>query len=231
MVIVRKLNKEDVKICRIGKNAKTFLASNAFTLAEVLITLSIIGIVAALTIPTLINNIQNQQWKTAYRKAYSDLCQAVLSAKNNNDFVYMDGANPGPVRTNFDAIKSYFKVIKSCENSVSEGCWIDTCTTITDCCPAGDGNSYAFVDNSGRFWNHYRSTGFAYLRFVVDTNGANPPNSYGRDKWYFPIITSTGTTHIGTPNSVGIYPDIIAPTGSGCRLGNCYYTSYLTNAQ
>ena len=37
----------------------------AFTLAEVLITLGIIGVVAALTIPTLINNYQTKSWNTA----------------------------------------------------------------------------------------------------------------------------------------------------------------------
>ena len=37
----------------------------AFTLAEVLITLGIIGVVAALTIPTLINNYQTKSWATA----------------------------------------------------------------------------------------------------------------------------------------------------------------------
>ena len=36
-----------------------------FTLAEVLITLAIIGIVAALTIPTLVQNYQERAWNTA----------------------------------------------------------------------------------------------------------------------------------------------------------------------
>ena len=36
-----------------------------FTLAEVLITLAIIGVVAAITIPTLMVEINNKQWTTA----------------------------------------------------------------------------------------------------------------------------------------------------------------------
>ena len=36
-----------------------------FTLAEVLITLGIIGVVAALTIPTLVVDINAKQWSTA----------------------------------------------------------------------------------------------------------------------------------------------------------------------
>ena len=49
-----------------------------FTLAEVLITLGIIGVVAAMTIPTLVSNTQGAQFKTAYKKALSSLNQAVL---------------------------------------------------------------------------------------------------------------------------------------------------------
>ena len=44
-----------------------------FTLAEVLITLGIIGVVAAMTIPTLISNTNGAQFKTAYKKALSTL--------------------------------------------------------------------------------------------------------------------------------------------------------------
>ena len=49
-----------------------------FTLAEVLITLGIIGVVAAMTIPTLISNTNGAQFKTAYKKALSTLNQAVI---------------------------------------------------------------------------------------------------------------------------------------------------------
>ena len=48
-----------------------------FTLAEVLITLGIIGVVAAMTMPTLINSTQGAQYKAAYKKALSALSQAV----------------------------------------------------------------------------------------------------------------------------------------------------------
>ncbi len=48
-----------------------------FTLAEVLITLGIIGVVAAMTMPTLINSTQGAQYKAAYKKALSAISQAV----------------------------------------------------------------------------------------------------------------------------------------------------------
>ena len=49
----------------------------AFTLAEVLITLGIIGIVSAMTIPTLINNYQKKVTVTRLQQTYSMLNQAL----------------------------------------------------------------------------------------------------------------------------------------------------------
>ncbi|MDO5438215.1 MAG: type II secretion system protein, partial [bacterium] len=49
----------------------------AFTLAEVLITLAIIGVVAAVSIPSVISNSQQQEFKTGLRKAVSVLNSAI----------------------------------------------------------------------------------------------------------------------------------------------------------
>lgn len=48
----------------------------AFTLAEVLITLGIIGVVAAMTIPTLITNVKGARIRTQFKKSISTLNQA-----------------------------------------------------------------------------------------------------------------------------------------------------------
>ncbi len=52
-----------------------------FTLAEVLITLGIIGVVAALTLPALIQNYQKKATATSVKKAYSELNQVIQMAK------------------------------------------------------------------------------------------------------------------------------------------------------
>lgn len=51
--------------------------NKAFTLAEVLITLGIIGIVAAMTLPGVINNSRSKQLETAFKKNYSSISQAL----------------------------------------------------------------------------------------------------------------------------------------------------------
>ncbi len=55
----------------------------AFTLAEVLITLGIIGIVAAMTLPTLVQKYKEKQRVTQLKKAYSILNQAFTMAVND----------------------------------------------------------------------------------------------------------------------------------------------------
>lgn len=53
------------------------MKAKAFTLAEVLITLAIIGVVAAIAIPSVISNTQQQEFKTGLKKAVSVLNSAI----------------------------------------------------------------------------------------------------------------------------------------------------------
>ena len=62
-----------------------------FTLAEVLITLAIIGVVAALTIPSVIVRTQQQEFKTAAKKAHSVLSQAVQLTEVKDGYTFADG--------------------------------------------------------------------------------------------------------------------------------------------
>ncbi len=58
----------------------------AFTLAEVLITLGIIGVVAAMTIPNLIANTNGAKFRSGFKKAISTLNQAGLMAQAQYDY-------------------------------------------------------------------------------------------------------------------------------------------------
>ena len=72
---IRRISKENEQgILRYAQNDKKC----AFTLAEVLITLGIIGIIAAMTIPQLIKNYQAKVLETGFKKAYSNLSKAYL---------------------------------------------------------------------------------------------------------------------------------------------------------
>ena len=92
--------------------------NNGFTLAEVLITLAIIGIVAALTIPTLVQNYQERAWNTAsqvFEKKLEEALkvmntQASLAGyKTTEDFVH--------------ALSKHMKITKVCKSDNITSCF------------------------------------------------------------------------------------------------------------
>lgn len=86
--------------------------NNAFTLAEVLITLGIIGIVAALTLPSLVNNVNGRQYEAALKKNYSVIQQAfaLYTAETGTTLKGKDI----PPRQLKPMILKYFKVLHDC---------------------------------------------------------------------------------------------------------------------
>ena len=94
---------------------KSSTCSIAFTLAEVLITLGIIGIVAALTLPALITRNQNKALETSLKKNYSALQQA-LDMYQAHHGERLIPSNIG--RFAFKGlIQPYFKVVIDCGNN------------------------------------------------------------------------------------------------------------------
>lgn len=173
---------------------KTFTTSTnkkGFTLAEVLITLGIIGVVAAITIPSLMQNIQDKQFKEAAKTAFSKASQAVQQMRLDNGSSldgYLDFEKFKPV------FMQYFKVAQDCN-------WQD-CVPPTNLAPD---NSYIyktlanslpdlwfikygqFITADGMFWAITNSNSSATY-ITVDVNGyMKGPNVYGRDVFQFQI--------------------------------------------
>ncbi|MBP3924316.1 type II secretion system protein [bacterium] len=84
----------------------------AFTLAEVLITLGIIGVVAAMTLPTIVNNIRHKELETSFKKAYSSISQALKLYEAQNGTPLLPGDIP--TRKLKGMIMPYFKTVKDC---------------------------------------------------------------------------------------------------------------------
>ena len=215
--------------------------SSAFTLAEVLITLGIIGVVAAMTIPTLMKTFQDMQYKTAYKKAYSILSQAFMKATSDGDIGDLTGGNSSiGGEANFQALKKQFAIAKDCNNNNLSECWDTTGETFRS--DVITSNIPAFIDNSGFAWKlrAFDSSGLAPA-VLVDTNGSKKPNKYGQDR--FPIAyygTSGSWSSInGIPVKMAPYPsDILDSVGSGttdptgCLSADthpCYYLKWLYN--
>ena len=90
----------------------------AFTLAEILITLAVIGIVAALTLPGLIQNHNEKAWSTA-----KDLWEKKLTETVRR--MNIDGVMTGHESTEdfMNTFKNYMKVIKTCDNNDINKCY------------------------------------------------------------------------------------------------------------
>jgi prepilin-type N-terminal cleavage/methylation domain-containing protein len=67
---------KDVKKCYLGGGVNP-ARSNAFTLAEVLITLGIIGVVAAITMPTVVHKLRNRILEAQFKSSYAKVTQAI----------------------------------------------------------------------------------------------------------------------------------------------------------
>ncbi len=128
----------------------------AFTLAEVLITLAIIGIVAAVTIPTLINNYQKKLWTSQFLENVSTLSQGmkvlIVNAGCTDSGLICTGLFPtGNVDDKYyenldNAMKKVFKVTKTCMNDD------------TSCAYDVQGLNYTFTDKKSKLglniWNY-----------------------------------------------------------------------------
>lgn len=174
-----------------------------FTLAEVLITLGIIGVVASLTIPILQNKSEEQQQKTAYKKAYSMAYQAVNKA--NGEYLYTgqpSSENPNIRRDNFKVFMSQFKTVKKCENNNNSACWNNTGEKFQNFWPIASG--LAFIDSSGMSWSMISDNTNSV---IVDTNGLKPPNQYGKDRFALSLRTQNNSLTEGIPVKIQPYQD------------------------
>lgn len=195
----------------------------AFTLSEILLVLSVIGVIAALTIPTLISNIQDQQFKTGYRKVFSLASQVINMANINNELEFAGGdCGYSANRNNFNAMKAKFNVLKECGLSYQD-CWDTTGEKYHNTMPTS--GSTAFIDASGVAWVSLQDCG----AFIVDLNAQKPPNKYGRDR--FPFYWESLMVGGNVPTKPVLYGDYQSPSTHACPSGSCWYTSWITGAK
>lgn len=167
-----------------------------FTLAEVLITLGIIGVVAAMTIPTLIHRIQAIKLRSQFLKSYSTLKQ--ISKLMQADGLTGDANEYPPHATyNFmNTIRPYFTNGTSCGNAglACFGKYINgDYTTMTK---GKYGAIYArmaegsiLLPNGTIFFIKNQFPIGTRIWVSVDINGYNsPPNRAGYDLFFFQLM-------------------------------------------
>ncbi len=87
----RACNQERGLACRAldfaqGKPCSVALLGLAFTMAEILLSLTIIGVVAAITLPSLTGNINERTWNTQRKALYARFSQAIALMPALNGF-------------------------------------------------------------------------------------------------------------------------------------------------
>lgn len=99
----------------------------AFTLAEVLIALGIIGIVASLTLPAIIQKQNEKATVTALKKFYSSISQAFTFANleygTPDNWYAIDMTQAERSMIVADNLTKFMKISKNCHNN--SGCFYD----------------------------------------------------------------------------------------------------------
>ncbi len=88
------------------------LKSRGFTLAEALITLVIIGVIAALTIPAILVNTEQHEYKSALKKALSALNQVIelnVALEGYGPIEVESGGSITTMETNEDSLYNFFR--------------------------------------------------------------------------------------------------------------------------
>ncbi len=186
-------------------------------MAEVLITLGIIGIVASMTIPTLMAKNQKSEAYTALQKAFSVISSATAQMREDN------GGSMADLATDTlgfaDVLKTYLHVIKSCTTAETmKDCYLPSTSTITGLSGqtfSGEPNlissapklvtsdGFVFIVNSflpqcdGVLYKKNDNNEFCSQIFV-DINGTKKPNTVSKDIFVFSINKFNTTPYIDT---------------------------------
>jgi prepilin-type N-terminal cleavage/methylation domain-containing protein len=187
--------------------------NTGFTLAEVLITLLIIGVVASLVIPNLINDSQNEELSVLLKKNYSAFADAARLMMIDNG-----GNLAGKFAGSSDMLNQFGQYItftKKC-NVNAQGCYFEGNNSWKILSGGGGwfsfSNYYSAVTNQGASLRmaladteceHDRGAGSLAEHtcgwMTIDVNGFKAPNIMGRDLFTF-WITKTGVYPNGIPN-------------------------------
>lgn len=177
------------------------MSQKGFTLAEVLLTLTIIGVVAALTIPSVIANTEHNRFKAAWKKTFLSFDQATKLLMQENN-----GSLAGVIANSTQMQRVYANVLsvkRSCANSTETygNCWFKISGTDIRSKRRDQtlesgwyGNGSILINSSIVLFQHHRTNCNGYVTWgagqsppnicgiiFVDVNGFSPPNVEGDD--------------------------------------------------
>lgn len=198
---------------------------SGFTLAEVLITLVIVGVIAALTIPTVISTYRKSVVESRLKASFSNLSNAVnRSVVDNGSIVLWDYSD----YENFTN-KYILPYVKNAKGNCVQQYVLNT-------------PSCNFYLADGTIWN-ISQKGTKFMQVMVDVNGDAKPNKNGHDRFYFHIFPTAKSIYNAGDGDVahnvegpGVYYDGYGIAGStlinspyrGCS-NDCSYGSCMAH--
>ena len=173
-----------------------------FTLAEVLITLGIIGIIAALTLPAILAKTEKLETIARLKKAYSVLSQGIKQSEIDNGDIstWPIGEQISDMNEYFNKYwKPYYKGPKICQKAtdcgyVSNYPWNNLSGNRLEWQLLSGNSRILFILADGTFIFSPRNTYLegddlyqTALFFYVDINGPKKPNVLGKDVFIFTL--------------------------------------------
>ena len=167
-----------------------------FTLAEVLITLGIVGVIAVLTVPSVMQDYKNKLYATQLKKVYLDISNAMQQVMNDEhvDKFYLTKVtieDPENIKYFLSNYFTYSKLAKctqysNCQNSLSSKNYKYENISGEEI-PSGLFGPYGIKTKYGAIIVMHHTTGTHELYIDVDVNGEAAPNIAGRDAFTFKI--------------------------------------------
>ncbi|MDD3149711.1 MAG: prepilin-type N-terminal cleavage/methylation domain-containing protein [Candidatus Gastranaerophilales bacterium] len=173
-----------------------------FTLAETLIVIAIIGIIASIVTPMLFGTTSDAELKSKWKKIYGDLSQATQLVMHNNGGSISGAFTDGNSFRN--AYSNHFNIIKFCKISDAEGCWkphgewyfLNGTTGAIN-----DTNRPGLIINNGSFIVFYfvsntcNNSTSSCGAIIIDVNGSKKPNMVGKDIFYTRLFNNVLTPY------------------------------------
>ncbi len=157
-------------------HASSLLTKTAFTMAEILLSLTIIGVVAAITLPSLTGNINERTWNTQRKALYARMSQAVALMPALNGYGVVKGASSEGASDAVDTATETFiadglskvmKINNICDSNHLSDCGIVSSFTTIKAASMSMPNTLYLLDSN------FSSTAFSNSSYsTMDTKAA-----------------------------------------------------------
>ncbi|OGI00338.1 MAG: hypothetical protein A2104_09740 [Candidatus Melainabacteria bacterium GWF2_32_7] len=172
-----------------------------FSLAEIILVIIILGVVACESIPVILNGYTKQTWTVAYKDTFSFVSQATKLLKlNNGDTLAGLWSNDQGM---YQAYLPYFKVAKYCNNQNPYGsCFGSSYNCLDGTMPFADiATLYSIMLTNGvSLGFDIDGNGVGITAMYIDINGKKGPNVEGKD-FHWLSISSTAADPVKPWNS------------------------------